>query len=151
MTRKFTIAGKVYDVPANQNHEISDTNGVIPQEVIDYCKAAPRVKISSHGKPIIKDDAGIHHTLGCKSVRIEGEKACDTSKAGPAVPDWFWAEAAKIITEFSDESQKLIATNCPEVAAKVKKAAEFGLSLEEYEDVVGKALAAAQAKKAKKA
>ena len=75
-TVKFTIGTKVYDVPANDSREISDSKGTIPEAVVKYLKAAERVGHSSKGKPIVKDDSGKRFVIGCKTCCKEDEKLC---------------------------------------------------------------------------
>ncbi|MBR6135544.1 MAG: hypothetical protein IKQ22_03570 [Clostridia bacterium] len=111
-TVKFTIGTKVYDVPANDSREISDSKGTIPEAVVKYLKAAERVDHSSKGKPIVKDDTGKRFVIGCKTCCKDDEKLCSGVSGGSSkIPASFWQDVAKLKDKLSKESQDIINEN----------------------------------------
>lgn len=111
-TVKFTIGTKVYDVPANDSREISDSKGTVPEAVVKYLKAAERVGHSSKGKPIVKDDTGKRFVIGCKSCCKDDEKLCSGVSGGSSkIPASFWQDVAKLKDKLSKESQDIINEN----------------------------------------
>lgn len=111
-TVKFTIGTKVYDVPANDSREISDSKGTIPEAVVKYLKAAERVGHSSKGKPIVKDDSGKRFVIGCKTCCKDDEKLCSGVSGGSSkIPASFWQDVAKLKDKLSKESQDIINEN----------------------------------------
>lgn len=111
-TVKFTIGTKVYDVPANDSREISDSKGTIPEAVVKYLKAAERVGHSSKGKPIVKDDTGKRFVIGCKTCCKDDEKLCSGVSGGSSkIPASFWQDVAKLKDKLSKESQDIIDDN----------------------------------------
>lgn len=111
-TVKFTVGTKVYDVPANDSREISDSKGTIPEAVVKYLKAAERVGHSSKGKPIVKDDSGKRFVIGCKTCCKDDEKLCSGVSGGSSkIPASFWQDVAKLKDKLSKESQDIINEN----------------------------------------
>lgn len=111
-TVKFTIGTKVYDVPANDSREISDSKGTVPEAVVKYLKAAERVGHSSKGKPIVKDDSGKRFVIGCKTCCKDDEKLCSGVSGGSSkIPASFWQDVAKLKDKLSKESQDIINEN----------------------------------------
>lgn len=111
-TVKFTIGTKVYDVPANDSREISDSKGTVPEAVVKYLKAAERVGHSSKGKPIVKDDSGKRFVIGCKTCCKDDEKLCSSVSGGSSkIPASFWQDVAKLKDKLSKESQDIIDEN----------------------------------------
>ena len=111
-TVKFTIGTKVFDVPANDSREISDSKGTIPEAVVKYLKAAERVGHSSKGKPIVKDDSGKRFVIGCKTCCKDDEKLCSGVSGGSSkIPASFWQDVAKLKDKLSKESQDIINEN----------------------------------------
>jgi hypothetical protein len=111
-TVKFTIGTKVYDVPANDSREISDSKGTVPEAVVKYLKAAERVGHSSKGKPIVKDDTGKRFVIGCKTCCKDDEKLCSGVSGGSSkIPASFWQDVAKLKDKLSKESQDIIDDN----------------------------------------
>jgi hypothetical protein len=111
-TVKFTIGTKVYDVPANDSREISDSKGTVPEAVVKYLKAAERVGHSSKGKPIVKDDTGKRFVIGCKTCCKDDEKLCSGVSGGSSkIPASFWQDVAKLKDKLSKESQDIINEN----------------------------------------
>jgi hypothetical protein len=111
-TVKFTIGTKVYDVPANDSREISDSKGTVPEAVVKYLKAAERVGHSSKGKPIVKDDTGKRFVIGCKTCCKDDEKLCSGVSGGSSkIPASFWQDVAKFKDKLSKESQDIINEN----------------------------------------
>ena len=111
-TVKFTIGTKVYDVPANDSREISDSKSTVPEAVVKYLKAAERVGHSSKGKPIVKDDSGKRFVIGCKTCCKDDEKLCSGVSGGSSkIPASFWQDVAKLKDKLSKESQDIINEN----------------------------------------
>lgn len=104
-TKKLVIAGKAYDVPCNNSNEISDSETKIPDAVIKYIQAAPRLERSSNGKPRIKDDAGNVITIGCKTCCKDGETLVDR-KGAVSAPEGFWLAVSQALEAKKDAPQE---------------------------------------------
>lgn len=107
-TVKVTLAGKTYELPANNSGWISDSEVSIDPKVIQLLRDHPRTGTGPKGEPVITDDAGRKIHLGSASLRLPDEKI----QQGPGVKKTelvnFCQEVLAYRDKLSDESKKFL-------------------------------------------